>query len=222
MEKYTYLILNIFTILGPLALSFDKKVNFVSKWKWAVLALIPSGLIYLAWDVLFTNWEIWGFNPDYLTGINIGPLPLEEVLFFFTVPFACLFIYECLRQYFPKVKSPTYLTGIVLLIIFITYLFFGSDKTYTLWASAAAIGTLAIDYFITKWKTIRKFTPAFLVCLIPFFIINGFLTALPVVWYDNDFNLGIRLGTIPIEDAVYLFGLLLPTLIIYTKLKSKK
>lgn len=222
MEKYTYLILNIFTILGPIALSFDKRVNFVSKWKWVGISLIPSGLIYIAWDILFTQWEIWGFNPDYLTEINIGALPLEEVLFFLTVPFACVFIFECMRHYFPKLKSPPTLTGIIFLILFLVYLTLGFDKTYTLWASIAAIIGLGLDYSISKWKNLSEFAPSFFVCLIPFFIVNGILTALPVVWYDNDFNLGTRMGTIPVEDAVYLFGLLLPTIIIYSKLKTKK
>ena len=44
----------------------------------------------------------WGFNNDYLLGIYLFNLPLEEILFFITVPYACVFIYECLNVYIKK------------------------------------------------------------------------------------------------------------------------
>ena len=48
--------------------------------------------------------------------------------------------------------------------------------------------------------------------LIPFFIVNGLLTGSfiidEIVWYNNNHNLGLRIGTIPIEDIFYGFSLL--------------
>ncbi|MGI4728320.1 MAG: lycopene cyclase domain-containing protein, partial [Janthinobacterium lividum] len=45
--------------------------------------------------------------------------------------------------------------------------------------------------------------------LIPFYIVNGILTSVPIVSYNNAENLAIRVGTIPVEDHFYLMSLLL-------------
>ena len=47
----------------------------------------------------------------------------------------------------------------------------------------------------------------------PFFLVNGILTGSglpePIVWYNDAENFGLRLGTIPVEDAIYNLGMLL-------------
>ena len=80
MSLYAVLIIGVF--IGPLALSFDKKVAFYKEIRFLILGLIITGAIFLIWDEYFTIKEIWGFNPLYLLGIYLGHLPLEEVLFF--------------------------------------------------------------------------------------------------------------------------------------------
>jgi lycopene cyclase domain-containing protein len=53
----------------------------------------------------------------------------------------------------------------------------------------------------------------YVVILIPFFLVNGVLTGswIPeqVVWYNDEQSLGIRMGTIPVEDTIYNLGMLL-------------
>src|SRR5690349_24038038 len=64
----------------------------------------------------------------------------------------------------------------------------------------------------------------FAVLLIPFSIINGILTGLfteePIIWYNNNEYIGIRLGTIPLEDLVYAFLVLLVSVTILEKLEE--
>ncbi len=96
---YIYLYLNIFTILFPFLLSFDKRVQFYKNWKYLFPAMVINALIFIVWDSIFTHHGVWGFNDKYLVGIYLYNLPLEEVLFFVTVPYACVFIYECLNVY---------------------------------------------------------------------------------------------------------------------------
>jgi len=76
----------------------------------------------------------------------------------------------------------------------------------------------------------QRFNPAllstfyitFLFMLIPFFIVNGILTGTGIegniVWYNDLENLGLRIGTIPIEDSVYAFSMILMNLLLYDKL----
>ncbi|MEY4709219.1 MAG: hypothetical protein RIS28_351, partial [Bacteroidota bacterium] len=55
--------------------------------------------------IIATHTLVWKFNPQYLLGINIINLPIEEYMFFIVVPYACLFIYACLKSYWPKWHS---------------------------------------------------------------------------------------------------------------------
>jgi lycopene cyclase domain-containing protein len=57
--------------------------------------------------------------------------------------------------------------------------------------------------------------------LIPFLIVNGFLTAIPVVLYNDAENLGLRIYTIPFEDTFYGMLMILMTVVIYEKLKAE-
>jgi len=214
--KYTYLLIHIATLAGPLALSFDKKVAFYKKWKYLLPAILITAVFFLVWDYLFTAWSIWSFNDEYILGIKFFGLPLEEILFFFTVPYACVFVYECLKiylkkDYLKKVAVPVSLLFIVGLG-FLIYFNYGN-----LYTACVAIFSLAylIQLLVYKASYLGRFYLAWLVCLIPLAIINGILTYLPVVIYNETEIMGIRLGSIPFEDFIYFFLLLMMNVSLY-------
>lgn len=221
---YTYLYLNIFTLLGPLALSFDKKVAFYKKWKYLFPAILLNAVIFLVWDQFFTIWKIWWFNPEHLTGLYLFDLPIEEVMFFFTVPYACLFIYECLKAYFPnqhwQKQSNTILSSILIINI-ILYLFY-HERAYTAVTNLGLAFLIILLFLIGKRQFVGRLFQAYLVSLIPFIIVNGCLTSLPVVLYDDKENMGIRLGSIPSDDLIYNLFMLLLTATFYEGFKRNK
>jgi lycopene cyclase domain-containing protein len=221
---FTYLLLNVLTIAGPLAYSFEKELCYVNKWKFLFPAITITGAFFLVWDAIFTHLGIWDFNPAFLTGYYLLNLPVEEWLFFVTVPFACVFIYETLNYFIKKDILKPYATAITVFLIGLFFLIaiFNIDKLYTFVNFLLTAVFLAIHYAIFKNRFLGRFYTAYIVHLIPFFIVNGILTSLPVVTYNNSENLGIRMGTIPIEDSIYSMLLLLMNITIYEYLKNKK
>jgi lycopene cyclase domain-containing protein len=179
--------------------------------------MLISAFVYLSWDVFFTQKGFWGFNDNYLVGIYIFSLPIEEILFFICIPFASIFTYYTLNKLYPNFKfsaiTTSWLNRILIIILSISIVF-NTDKAYT---TVNAICTLSILVFtiIKKPSVLQGFYPSFLVILIPFFIVNGILTGSfihnEVVWYNNSENLAIRIFTIPVEDFAYAFGMLLLT-----------
>ena len=99
---YTYLAVDLAVLAVPLALSFDRKVRFARFWPALFPAIAVMMALFIPWDIAFTEQGIWGFNPDYLSGLWIAGIPLEEWLFFLCIPYACLFTYESLKYYIPR------------------------------------------------------------------------------------------------------------------------
>lgn len=223
--KYTYFFILFASLIGPLLLSFDRKVAFYKKWKYLFPAMLLPAAFYIVWDIYFTAHAVWQFNPAFITGIKIVNLPVEEVLFFFIVPYCCMFIYECVRCYFPSLKdgrAASLLLKIIGVLLFVTgSIFFNrlyTGYTFVLTGIAIAVLFLFREYFIKFHVT--AFFISFLISLLPFLIVNGFLTAIPVVIYNDQENLGVRIYTIPFEDVFYGMLMLLMNVAIYERIKS--
>ena len=217
--KSLYLLVNFFTIIIPFVYSFHPKIRFHLTWKGFFPAVILVGTVFVLWDMWFTSMGVWGFNPDYLSGFYVGNLPLEEVLFFICIPYACVFTYYCLDKFFNLSWNPK--TEAVFCLVFslglIVLGLLNYDRIYTLITFiSTGLVCLALK-FLLKVDWFGKATTVYGILLFPFFIVNGVLTGTgiesPIVWYDHTENLNTRILTIPIEDAFYGFELIL--LIIY-------
>jgi lycopene cyclase domain-containing protein len=228
MEKYLYFGVLLFAISYPLAQSFEQRVRYVSKWGQLFPGMLLTALFFIAWDVWFTNLGVWEFNPTYITGLFVGNLPIEEILFFFIIPFACVFIYEVLIYFFPKDyfkplgKPFVWILVPSLLVLGLLNL----DKWYTSVNFIIGSLTLLVHFLIFKDRFLGRFIFAYLVHLIPLMLCNGILTGgmtdEPVVIYNNAENLGIRIWTVPIEDTVYSMTLFLMNISFFEHLRSQK
>lgn len=195
-------------------------MRLIKWWKPIFISISITALLFIVWDIYFTVQKIWGFNPDYLLGINILHLPIEEWLFFWLIPYASLFIYYSFQYFNPKWLlnlNTSKIISYVILFLVVLIVLINLDKTYTL--VNFSILTLILTFTIYKKPhLLQRFYLSYLVVLIPFFIVNGILTGMlipePIVWYDNSENLGLRFVTIPVEDFAYAFSMLLMSLVL--------
>lgn len=212
MERALYLFLDLGALIVPLVFSFHRRIRFDKQWRAFWPACITVAALFIVWDAAFTSIGVWGFNERYLLGLQVLGLPIEEILFFICIPYACVFTYHV----FGTLKNDPWNARI------------GRWVTWGLVVLLAVVGALNLDRWYTATtcvglalalaglghsgaQFIGRFLVTYAVILFPFFLINGILTGSlldePVVWYNDAENLGMRLGTIPIEDVFY--GMLL-------------
>ncbi|MCF0073832.1 lycopene cyclase domain-containing protein [Dyadobacter sp. CY261] len=210
-----YLLVDLGAIAVPLLASFHPKIRLDRQWKALWLAILLSAVPFIIWDSYFTKIGVWGFTPQYLTGIGLFGLPIEEVLFFICIPYACMFTYYCFRLWKgPELylRAENAVTWIFLILCIVLGLL-GTGRYYTA-STATALGAFLVYLkwqYKPKWLGLFYYSHQFL--LLPFLIVNGILTGTgpekPVVWYNNAENLGVRMLTIPVEDIFYGMLLLL-------------
>jgi lycopene cyclase domain-containing protein len=216
--EWTYFLILGLSLLYPLAQSFEKRVYMYRKFPFIFPGILITGIIYLAWDVWFTEAGIWGFNPNYTKDYFFLGLPVEEWLFFLVVPYSCIFLYEVLRFFVKRFFIPRAARMVLVLLVVagIGSIPFLHDKTYTLTTVTFTTLVLLLQLVQKTYRTwFSGFLITYLLSLVPFIAVNGILTALPVVWYDNAENLGVRAYTVPVDDFIYLMGLLLAAINIY-------
>ncbi len=222
-----YLILNIASFLIPFLYSFENRMKYIKRWKAIFPSIVITSIVFIIWDIFFTKIGVWHFNPRYHSGIEFFGLPIEEWLFFICIPYSSIFIHFAFHYFYPKVFLSDKKVKIIywiLILILIPTIVFNFNKWYTAVNYSLLVLVLTIA-FIRFPHILNTFFITFLIVLIPFSIVNGILTGSfieqPVVYYNNAENLGIRLGTIPIEDIGYAFTMLLMSLILITKIEKK-
>ncbi|MCB0774031.1 MAG: lycopene cyclase domain-containing protein [Flavobacteriales bacterium] len=220
----TYLWIDLGALIIPLLFSFHPRLRFHRTWSALWPALLAMITLFVPWDAAFTRAGIWGFGQAHINGPYLLGLPVEELLFFICIPYACVFTFHCLRRLGlkdhlgPRSAQITWILGALALMMAML----NPHRAYT----ASAFGGLGLWLLLLRlWTRPRWLGHAYLswiVLLVPFFIVNGLLTRGrpegPVVWYNDAETLGIRLGSIPVEDVAYGLLMFLVVLTVYETL----
>ena len=218
-----YLTIILLTFLGPLLLSFDRRVHFYKKWGPLAASIVTIAPVYILWDAVAAHRGDWWFNDDFVSGVTILGLPLAEVLFFLVVPYACIFIYEVLLHYLgdselPFVRWPYVMAAVVLVLL--AALFIDQYYTATVLVFTAAFLYVAAVLYPGILRA-RAYWQYALVSLAPFLVVNYFLTSIAIVLYNDEAIWGLKVTTIPLEDFIYNFSMLSLYLLVYLHFKRR-
>ncbi len=215
---YQYLLINFAIIAFTLMLSFEKRLKYYSKIKKLMPAILVVGAIYVGWDAFATYRGHWSFNPDFVLGIKVLGLPIEEILFFITVPYSCIFAYEGIAYFLGdgKVRAPNrILTATIgLVCLGSAFLFWGKEYTF-LALFSVGLTVLFVSNFYAELLGSRLYWVYIGFTIVVFLIFNYVLTSLPIVEYSASAITGIRVLTIPIEDFFFNFSMLTLYLLAY-------
>ena len=225
---YLYLLINFFTIIIPFIFSFHPSIQFYKHFLSFIKSILLTCLIFIVWDIFFTHLGVWGFNKKYVIGVYFFNLPIEEVLFFICIPFACIFTIFCFDK-FKKIPINYKVEKMIHIIIYflsLSIILFFYKKKYPLFVFVSLPILIIVLKYIFKVNWLIKVYFVYLFLLIPFLIVNGILTGTglqePVVWYNVNQIIGIKILTIPVEDIFYGLELIILQYGLFEFIKSIK
>lgn len=222
MHNYVYFIFNIIVLAPVVILSIVTDVKPQKNWRGLLLAYLFVSLPFVVWDIWAASAGHWGFNGKYILPGQLLGLPFEEILFFFTVPFAMMYVWGVINKHVTNKKikivwPSVFLLAIATISLVLTVVYWPNGYT-----RSAMLATMLSLIFIV-WSGLAKslrFWVFQMVLLAIFVVFNSILTALPVITYGENSIIGLRVGTIPLEDFWFNFALINLFLVVYNKITA--
>jgi lycopene cyclase domain-containing protein len=95
-------------------------------------------------------------------------------------------------------------------------------KEYTVAAIVSALLVVLLDWKLGTHVLRRPAFWVFLAVMYAFKLLaNGYLTWRPIVMYNREFFLGVRVFTIPVEDFIYGFSLITLSVVLWEYFKGQ-
>ena len=85
-------------LLGTAPLEIVLRTRVYARWRRLLLALAPTLVLFVAWDLYAIAAGHWTYDLHRMTGVLLpGRLPLDEVLFFLVTPTCAILAFEAVR-----------------------------------------------------------------------------------------------------------------------------
>ena len=98
MGHLSYLAVLGFIVLGTVWLEYFLRTRVLRRSRRLLMSVLPVLAVFLVWDLYAISSGHWTFSDELTTGLALGDLPLEEVLFFVVVPVASILTLEAVRS----------------------------------------------------------------------------------------------------------------------------
>ena len=98
MSHLAYVGVLVACLLGTAPLEIVLRTRVYARTRRWLLALTPTLVLFVAWDLYAIRQGHWTYDLDRMTGILLpGHLPLDEVLFFVVTPTCAILAFEAVR-----------------------------------------------------------------------------------------------------------------------------
>lgn len=176
-----------------------------------LIATVLVGAVYVAWDSWVVRRGDWSFDPEWTGTWRLWRLPAGEWLFFLAVPYATLFLFEVFGAYFGRLvlPGPPRWLSFALAGGAMSAAWAWRSRPYTFLALASTAAFLLLQGLLLPdfWKRLDVLLTV-AASFGTFLLVNGIYTRLPTIHYNPAAIWGVRVGTIPLEDFFYNFGML--------------
>ena len=92
--KAVYLLVLAACLVGTAPLEIVLHTRVYARWRRLLLTLAPVLVVFTAWDVLAIRAGHWAYDPRQTTGLRVGNVPIEELLFFVVIPTCSILAFE--------------------------------------------------------------------------------------------------------------------------------
>ncbi len=224
-SRFTFLLgLLIFAIYPIVGMLFIK-VRFNQNIRYIFPSILVSCIIFLLWDIKFTEVGIWNYNPELTVGLSHKGLPVEQWLFYLLVPFSAMVVYEYVKRRYATLNLNNIFTAVslVLVVAFAIIAYQYRVRFYTFFTFLFTTIYLVYTIFRKQFKPhLTALFLTYLLMLIPYALFSFLLTSTAVIAYHQEQVLNVWLGMMPVENLVFLFLLLLINLTVFEYLSERK
>lgn len=224
-QNYWYLLILFVMAAVTMFLFVKKTIVFFTELKYMIPAIIFSGAIFILLNIRLLETGIISFNSNYLTGKNLLNLPIEEWLFLLLISLFSFSVYILVNVNFANFEKPNLFLAIsvILLLVFGFEAWYSRQKLVPFFIFFLLTIYFGYTIFRNRFKMhLSKFYVSYGIAVVPFFLFKGILYTLPVILYNDEHILGIRLFSVPIEEFGFFFLLMLINITIFEYLRDHR
>ncbi len=95
--RLIYLLVLLGCLVGTAPLEVLLRTRVYARWRRLLPTLLPVFVVFTLWDVLAIRAGHWSYDPRQTTGLHLGNVPIEELLFFVVIPTCSILALEAVR-----------------------------------------------------------------------------------------------------------------------------
>lgn len=226
MKTYTYLILDFLIFFFPFVISFEGKILNFKKYFPQVFLVISVLTLGFSWlSHFFIVRGVYSLNPLYNTGKGLFSIPLDEMFFYFSWGYFCLFSYQIFKKFGAKyLKQSFRVSSFFMGLLLLGFAIWQRGNSFP-FILAMATGILCVMHaFIFKSRFIGIMLISSFFQLLLFLAIRLFFVFLPMYIYQTPMVSPIKVKGILLEEIInsLLISILSITLYEFVKQRMNK